>query len=524
MWTQGYRDDVWAQLNQPWDVVVVGGGITGAGILAEAARCGKRALLIEARDFSSGTSSRSTKLVHGGIRYLRQGQVFLTRKSLRERETLKREAAGLVDALGFSLASFQGDPMPRWMYGLGLAVYDLLAGNWAHQGLSKTELLQRLPALEGSTAVGGYHYFDAQTDDCRLVLRVLRDGVRRGGVAINYVAAEKLLLGQNGRVAGIAVRDTAPGSSRTAEVRAKAVINATGAWADDLRRGLAGANLNKRIRRIRGSHLTFASSRLPLQEAVSLTHPRDQRVLFAVPWEGTTIFGTTDEDHGDLQQEPSISAKETEYMLEAVRHVFPTLDLSAADIISTWSGVRPVINTGKADPSKESREHALWKENGLVTITGGKLTTFAVMARDALKAVREHIGPLQPRSCIVDPPASAPRFGAHTELAVQARLTGRFGMEVQEVLDAQPGLATIPGTALYWNELTHAARCEGVVSLSDLLLRRVRLGLVLPEGGKALLPQVRAVAQPLLGWTDDQWQTQELDYLQTCAQAYGVPR
>jgi glycerol-3-phosphate dehydrogenase len=189
MWTRGWRDEVWKKLDEPWDLVIVGGGITGAGILGEAIRNGHKALLIEGNDFASGTSSRSTKLVHGGLRYLRQGQFLVTKKSVRERERLLKESEGLVQELAFSLAAFPGDKMPRWMYGMGLFMYDALAWKWNHQKQSLEELFAKLPMLKGSDVTGGYRYFDAQTDDVRLTLRVLREAVAHGGVAINYARA-----------------------------------------------------------------------------------------------------------------------------------------------------------------------------------------------------------------------------------------------------------------------------------------------------------------------------------------------
>jgi glycerol-3-phosphate dehydrogenase len=250
--------------------------------------------------------------------------------------------------------------MPKWMYGVGLAMYDALAWKWAHEKQSKEALLAKIPALQGSTVTGGYRYFDAQTDDARLVVRVLREAVSRGGTAINYVRAAELLWTADGRVRGVVLRDVAPHAARagrTAEVEAKVVINATGAWADDLRRQIGE---EQRLRKIRGSHLTFRADRLPLAEAVSLLHPRDQRAVFAIPWEGVTILGTTDVDHGALDAEPAISDAERDYLFEAAKKAFPRSELTRDDVISTFAGVRPVIDTGKADPSKESREHAIW--------------------------------------------------------------------------------------------------------------------------------------------------------------------
>ncbi len=520
MWTRGYRDEVWSRLDVPWDLVVIGGGITGAGILAEAARHGKKALLVEAADFASGTSSRSTKLVHGGLRYLRQGQFLVTRKAVRERERLMQESRGLVDPLAFTLAAFPGDEMPKWMYGVGLAMYDALAWKWAHEKLSKEDVLRRLPALAHADFFGGYLYYDAQTDDARLTLRVIREGVRHGGTAINYVRADKLLRTADGKVAGVVVRDTAPGASRTAEIRAKAVINATGAWADELRADLGH---EKRLRRIRGSHLTFRSDRLPLAEAVSLLHPRDQRAIFAIPWEGVSIFGTTDVDHGELDKEPAISSSETEYLLEGLQKAFPSLELGERDIVSTWSGVRPVINTGKSDPSKESREHAIWNENGLLTISGGKLTTFVLMARDALRAVEAEIGPLGPRNHIIDPVTEAIAWPASLDEHTRVRLLGRYGSEAAAIVADPAGGKTIGGSIALVAELRHAARAEAVVQLADLLLRRVRLGLFLPNGGLDVMAEVRAVAQPELGWDDARWEREERTYRETWKSAYSVP-
>ena len=521
MWTRGYRDQVWSELDQEWDLIVIGGGITGAGILGEAARHGKKALLVEGQDFASGTSSRSTKLVHGGLRYLRQGQFLVTRKSVKERERLMTEGKGLVDPLAFSLAAFPGDQMPKWMYGVGLAMYDALAWKWAHEAQSKAEITKRIPPLAGSKVEGGYRYFDAQTDDARLVLRVLGEAVRHGGTAINYVRADNVLRTKDGTVCGIVARDTSPtGGSRTKEVKAKMVISATGAWADELRVALGH---EKRLRKIRGSHLTFKADRLPLAEAVSLLHPRDQRAVFAIPWEGVSIFGTTDVDHGALDDEPAISANEVEYLLEAVQKAFPSLEITEKDVISTWAGVRPVIDTGKSDPSKESREHAIWKEDGLLTISGGKLTTFVVMARDALAAAEEELGELGPRTRIFDEGPDEIAWPSNLDEAARVRLLGRFGRDIVDVLADKKLAKPIDGSIAIWSEMAHAARTEAVVTLSDLLLRRVRLGLLLPNGGMDEMTKIRAIAQPELGWDDTRWEAEEKAYRATWNAAYSVP-
>lgn len=386
MWERGWRDRVWSALDQKWDLIVVGGGITGAGILREAARAGLRALLVEEKDFASGTSSRSSKLVHGGLRYLKNGEIKLTLESVRERERLLKEGRGLITQLGFLLPNFAGDRPPAWVFGAGLVVYDLLALKWGHRRYDALDMRELSPALRETGLLGGYRYFDAQTDDARLVLRVIREAVRGGGAALNYARVESLLRSRSGRVRGVVLRDQAPGGEgRAREIQAPVVINAAGAWADGLRRQEGG----RRLRRLRGSHLVFPAKRFPLRRAVSFLHPKDRRPVFALPWESVTLFGTTDVDHDQsLDAEPAIGAAEADYLMAGLAYAFPSLALAPDDAQAAFAGVRPVVDTGKADPSKESREHVLWNEDGLLTVTGGKLTTFRLMAHDALEAAR----------------------------------------------------------------------------------------------------------------------------------------
>jgi glycerol-3-phosphate dehydrogenase len=528
MWSRGWRDGVWSKLvdgekskkDKAWDVIVVGGGITGAGIVAEAARIGLKALLVEAQDFASGTSSRSTKLVHGGLRYLRQGQLRVTRESVVERERLMQEARGLVQPLGFWLTTFEGDKMPGWMFGLGLAMYDALAGKWAHESHDAAELVERVPSLGGAKVRGGYHYFDAQTDDARLVLRVLREAVERGAVAINYARATDVLRTRDGKVRGVVLEDVSGGPSRSVEVEARVVINATGAWADGLR---VKVGAEKRLRPIRGSHLVLAGSRLPLGQAISMLHPRDGRAVFAIPWEGVTIVGTTDVDHkADMWTEPSISSAELEYILESLRHAFPRLDLAEKDVRATWSGVRGVINTGASDPSKESREHALWEENGLLTVTGGKLTTFRVMALETLRAAKKQLPAVKKlrRARILNDLAGE-ALPQGLDPALRERLLGRHGIEAKAILAGPEGTERVADTAVLWSELRFAARDEAVVHLEDLLLRRARLGLLAEEGGLGEIARIRKIAQPELGWDDATWAREEAAYRKTWEERYS---
>ncbi len=523
MWTKNWRDEVWAKLDQPWDVLIVGGGITGAGILREATRAGLKALLVEQKDFAWGTSSRSSKLVHGGLRYLKEGKVFLTRASVRERKRLLAEGPGLIDPLGFLLATYKGDFPGKLTYRAGLTVYDLLALQWSHTRYSPEDFRLLAPHIVADGLEGGFRYGDAQTDDARLVLRVLLESVADGGVAINYVCAESL-IGEDNRVVGAVLHDIV--SDRRAEVRARVVINATGAWADRLREEVGAPS---RIRPLRGSHLIFPAWRLPVSQALSFLHPIDRRPVFIFPWEGITLVGTTDLDHEQpLNEEPRITPDEVAYLMAAVEAQCPRLNLTLDDVIGTFAGVRPVIGSGKADPSKESRDHVVWNEEGLLTVTGGKLTTFRLIALDALKAVH-HILPDMPElkgNVPVLDKVNVPLPGAEgLDLAQRRRLLGRYGIQAPALVRAaQPGeLAVIPGTQTLWAELRWAARAEGIVHLDDLLLRRTRLGLLLPEGAAALLPAIRRICQPELGWDDARWESECAAYQALWQCCYSLP-
>lgn len=527
MWSFQTRSEAWSRLTQEseWDLIVIGGGITGAGILREATRRGWRTLLVEAHDFASGTSSRSSKLVHGGFRYLKNGQIRLTYESVRERERLLSEGHGLVNKLGFLLANFDGDAIPGWVFEAGLICYDLLAFQWGHRRYDAYDMRDLCPVLTDEGLQGGFRYFDAQTDDARLVLRLIQESARAGGLALNYARAESILCKVDGTVCGVAIRDLNPSGGASFEAKARVVINASGAWADDLRRQIGGA---PRLRKLSGSHLIFPAERIPLKRAVSFLHPVDARPVFAFPWEGVTLIGTTDLDIREpISSDPAISSGETDYLLEAVQFAFPCLDLTSDDIQATFSGVRPVVNTSKSDPSKESREHVLWRENGLLTVAGGKLTTFRLMALDALKKVHDRLPPHanDVRGRLLDPNPEGLELPEHLPPLARLRLIGRHGFDSIGLLDsARRGEHTQIGDSLaLWSELRWAARAEAVIHLDDLLLRRVRLGLLLPHGGTHLLEQVRAVAQPELGWDDHRWQQEAAAYSNLWKKCYHIP-
>jgi glycerol-3-phosphate dehydrogenase len=530
MWNKNWRDSVWTQLDGEFDLIIIGGGITGAGILREAARAGLKAVLFEQGDFASGTSSRSSKLVHGGLRYLKNAQIKLTWESVHEREHLLKEGRGLVTPLPFVMANFRHDKTPAWMFGAGLSVYDILALKWNHAAYDPRGLRDLVPQLASPDVVSGFRYFDAQTDDARLVLRVLQEAAQDGAFALNYTRVEGLLKAKN-RVTGVAVRDMAPGPDpfdtipgrKTTEVRARVVVSATGAWADEMRSQVGG---RARLRVLRGGHIFLPQSKLPLTRAVTFLHPADGRPVYILPWEGVTLVGTTDVDH---ERTPStdvhISRAEGEYLMKAVTYAFPGLCLGQDAVQSSLAGLRAVVDTGKADPSKESREFVLWNESGLLTVSGGKLTTFRLMAQTALRAVRsvlpEHprlgreervLDPLPPESTLCDVPPE-----------LRLRLMGRYGAAACSLVEtAQEGeLQAIAPSPSLWAELRWAARNEGVVHLEDLLARRVRLNINLPGGGTKEIEKIRKIVQPELGWDDERWESEEKAYRQLWQDTYS---
>jgi glycerol-3-phosphate dehydrogenase len=525
IWNEGWRNRAWENINQEWDLIIIGGGITGAGVLRQAVDAGFKALLVEAHDFGSGTSSRSSKLVHGGLRYLKTAQLRMIFESIREREYLLEQGRGLVTPLGFLYARLQGDHMPGWIFGLGLCAYDLMARQWQHRAYDVLDMRELCPPLSSPALRGGYRFFDAQTDDARLVLRLLRDSVESGGLALNYTKAVDLLRTREGRVTGVLLQDTSGNSQRTAEVKASVVINATGVWVDEMRHKIERPS---RMRPLRGSHLIISHSRLPITRSVTFLHPQDGRPVFALPWEGVTLFGTTDLDHeGGLITDPAISSVEFDYMLSALQQVFPAQELTSQDVIATFSGLRPVVNTGKADPSKESREYAVWDENGLITVAGGKLTTFRLMARDTLKKAGRYLNTSRfdhqtPALKAQPEEVQSLPLSEFYNPSQRLRLLGRYSSQMlAKFAEVEPTAhEPIPGTPYTWAELKQVASCEAIVHLDDLLLRRLRLGLLVPRGGEALLKQIGETIKPELGWTDSRWEEEVSAYTQLIQTAY----
>lgn len=515
-----------------FDVVVIGGGITGAGIAREAAGSGLNTLLVEQKDFAWGTSSRSSKMVHGGLRYLGSGQYRLTRGAVTERQRLMAEAPGLIDPLRFIMPHFQRQfPGPR-LFQILLRVYDWIARSPSRHFLSPGETMQWVPGLNTTKLTGASGFTDAVTDDARLVQRVITEARQDGAWCLNYVKAVNVLR-KNGDVSGLELKTE--DETETFTVNTPLVINATGVWADRLQQPVDGQKPMS-IRPLRGSHLVIPWQKLPVSCSVSLFHPDDKRPVFAFPWAGTTVLGTTDLDHTEsLDSEPRIAGEELEYLLRISSSLFPGADVSRSDVLSTWAGVRPVVTaepTGSCPkaPSKESREHGFREDSGLISIAGGKLTTFRLIAREAL--IRGLGGEEQLRSGN-DPvfrQSALPQRPANINHQNWQRLTGFYGSDLVDVMQAGPielvtdemASGAVPGELL-WAEVVWACTQEDVKHLDDLMLRRTRLGLIVPEGGKALLPKLKQHCQSALGWDDGQWHREEARYLALWREAYSLP-
>jgi glycerol-3-phosphate dehydrogenase len=514
---------------EPFDVLVIGGGITGAGVALDAATRGYTVALVERGDYAIGTSSRSSKLVHGGLRYLQNFDLGLVREALLERQINVALAPHLVRPLPLIVPAFDG-ARPDRLTGIGLNMYDVMAvdrlsplarrrarddADWSparHRAISGEEVAELLPALAGRAPSGGYLFYDCQTDDVRLVLTVLAEAERFGAIAVNGVEAVTLIE-EDGRAAGARVRDAARGEEL--EVRAANVVNATGVWADRLRpQELHDEAEVPVIRPSRGTHLVIPGGTLPLV-AGAIAPAGGNRTIFVLPWLGQTLVGTTDNDYeGDLEHVKP-AEEDVEYLLDAVNAFFATA-LRPSDVAGAYAGVRPLISTG--DPKKSvdiSRKAELYEtSSGMVTITGGKLTTWRRMAKMTVDRIVERDGRDAPCHTHQVPLGMAVEPGDLPQVPGVAadgyeQLAGRYGYAAHDVLRIaaeRPELAepVVPDRPDLLAEAVYAARREQARSVGDVLLRRTRLGLTaaraLCESGSAAPGRVAAAMGAELGW------------------------
>ena len=528
----------------PWDILIIGGGITGAGIAREAARRGLAVLLIEQKDFAWGTSSRSSKMVHGGLRYIASGDYKTTLLSVRERERMLSEASGLVNEMHYVMPHYKGKFPPPWIFNTLLRVYDGLAGKRYSKYFKKDAFLQLNPHIKQEKFLGASQFSDAVTDDSRLVMRVLDEAINDGAQAINYLKAESLITNEQGLVTGATLKDTSSeDNGKSYDVYAKVVVSATGAWADTLRMQASKQteqSFHKQIRPSRGSHLVVSQERLPIKQAYTFLHPIDKRAVFVFPWENRTVLGTTDLDHPPLDDnEVGITNEEVDYLLAATNNLFDNVDISRKDVISSWAGVRPLISDGgdgkRVSPSKEKRDHSVWLDNNLVTVSGGKLTTFRLIALDVLKTCQQvlafneadskELGSLNTEVFSNQPPTN-PKFTTLPK-PLQQRLQGFYGLQLDALLELahDDDLAYVTDSNTIWAEIRFAAHYEQVIHLDDLLLRRTRLGLILPDGAMSPLisNRIKQICQQELGWDEQKWQKEVERYQDLWQRYYHLP-
>lgn len=503
------RSDLLDRLAEPrqYDLAVIGGGATGLGVALDAAARGFSVVLVDSHDFAKGTSSRATKLVHGGVRYLAQGNIALVREALHERTTLLNNAPHLAQPLAFVMPSYKVWETP--FYGIGLMAYDALAGKaglGATQFLGRAKTLQCLPNARQDGLKGGVKYWDGQFDDARLALALARTAAAKGALLVNYCPATSLVH-ENGKVAGFVCEDGASGRQFT--VRAKAVVNATGVWVDALRQ-MDGEAIGRPVKPIvapsQGVHVVVDREFLPSDHALMVPKTADGRVLFAVPWLGKLILGTTDSPRQDVVREPQAFKEEVAFILdEAARYL--TRAPKAADIRSIWVGLRPLVKPQDDDgdnTKKISREHTvLASKSGLVTVTGGKWTTYRAMAEDVLQKCFT-VGLLPEKAAGVT--NQLPLVGTPGE-PVRHRISDAqglhsYGAEAGAV-QALPGAGVELGGGLSEAMVRFAARHEYACTVEDVLARRSRMLFLDARQAIACAPRVAALLQEELG-TDPQ--------------------
>jgi glycerol-3-phosphate dehydrogenase len=535
------QDSLRRLADEQFDVLVVGGGVTGAGVALDAASRGLKTALVEKNDFASGTSSKSSKMIHGGLRYLQQREFRLVYENLAERQRLLDNAPQLVSPLPFLIPLFGRDGVVSKTvarsYSVALWLYDITGGlriGARHKRVTKAQALAHLPTLNTEHLVAGFLYFDARADDARLTLTLARTAaLEYGAVVANYTSVIKLTTGDDGITNGAIVRPDPADASTEFTISARVVVNATGVWSDDLRALDEGAH-PRSIRPAKGVHVTLPADRLPCDVAAVIPVPSDHRAIFVVPWPETNLvyLGTTDTDYQGPLDDPSCTPEDVDYLLEAANNV-TTSHLTRADVTGVWAGLRPLL----APPEKGghvsertadlSRRHTVrTSAHGVVTVTGGKLTTYRKMAEDTVDAVVRQLGESpKTRRCITkslrllgatsatkDPVAMA------TPLA---HLLSRYGTESAAVLALaverpellEPVIEGLPYTGA---ELLYAAREEMAQTLGDVLARRTRAMIQRAQPTMAAAGAAATLIAPELGWDEAQASEQSSHFIETC--------
>ncbi len=517
-----------------FDVLVIGGGITGAGVALDAAARGYRVGLVERGDFASGTSSASTKLVHGGIRYLPEFDIALVREALVERGRLLRNASHLVHPLAFVLPLYASSRHPVGLrigppFGIGLGmildaglwVYDVLAGKHnvgEHRRLSREQTVQRAPSLVPEGIKTGYIYYDGQTDDTRLTMAVLRTAIARGAQVANYAAAVRFAF-EGGRMTGVWVRDTLSPEAGDMLVRARHVVNATGVWAEQTER-MAGESPELHIAPSKGVHLVFDRATLGIgEEAIVLPETEDGRIIFVVPWLSSALVGTTDTPVRDIEQ-PVATDDDVDYLLDHLNR-YMRKRISRDDIVTSFAGNRPLLRVwrrGNSKPSRLSRSHEVVESDaGMLSVSGGKLTTYRRMAQDVLDRIdRREKRPLAHPTLKLSLRGSRDWAEARPQVRAQGRalglaeavidhLSGAYGSDALGVValvdhDASLGKQLLPNLPYIAAEVVYACREEMALTVEDVLQRRTHIALEDRLRGTGIASTVARLMAAELGW------------------------
>jgi glycerol-3-phosphate dehydrogenase len=505
---------------EPWDLIVVGGGATGAGVAVDAATRGYSTLLLEQHDFGKGTSSRSTKLVHGGVRYLEQGNVSLVMEALKERGLLRRNAPHLVSELACIVPSYAWWEGP--FYGIGLKLYELLAGKYGFgksRLLSKEETLEQLPNVNPDGLTGGVIYYDAQFDDTRLLINLVATAAEQGATLLNYAKVTGLTKGGDGIVNGVTWQDVESGAMFDAQARV--VVNATGIFTDSVRM-FAEPNARQMIVPSQGAHLVFDKSFLPGNDAILVPHTKDGRVMFAIPWHGHTLVGTTDTPLRESSLEPVALDDEIDFMLDTAK-LYLAKKPSRSDILSVYAGIRPLVKSGDSgNTAALSRDHTIQiDKSGLLSITGGKWTTYRNMAQGCVDQAAT-MANLPDKPCVTQ---NLNIHGYHANAATFGSLSfyGSDAPAIRKLITEESSLGRPLDSQLPYveAEVVWAARSEMARTVEDILARRTRALFLDVKAAIRMAPRVANIMAKELG-RDQNWQADQVTDFNQTARGYLV--
>jgi len=505
---QSRKNEIERLQNNPslvFDLLVVGGGITGAAVARDASLRGLKTLLVEKGDFASGTSSRSSKLVHGGVRYLEQFEFALVMESTRERARLWKLAPQLVHPIPFLFPSYKNSRVPLWKLAAGLWLYDILAAFRSptmHRTYLKERCLREEPAMGGDGLTGGIFYWDGATDDSLLTLANIIDAREEGTIALSRVKLESMQLKSESGAAPHEFVLLDPIENKKFTVKARSLVVAGGPWTDTLL-GQTGLSFRKMMATTRGSHIVVPHEKLPTKHALAMTHPVDGRVLFTIPWGEFTVVGTTDIFDEKPPEQVAINAEEVDYLIKSTLHYYPRYPLKSSDIVSTWSGLRPLIAPPDSEGASQiSREHHLeWRDAGVVVIAGGKLTTHREMAEETVDLLLRKAASWK-----------NPLGKGFIPSKTQHRSFPSLIYPLQKGFIPEHRLGQSEASQLSLQDLKNICTTQMVLSIEDLFVRRTQIFYKEPYNGWLLLPKIKKTLCEALRWNDSDWEQSLASY------------